>query len=259
MSAAPEVAQKEFPLKIYLAGKISKHCWRHGVVTGLRNAYNDVGSTDHDGGHRTQRNPWPILRRAVTGGFDYVGPYFTSCDHGCAHHKVFPPFDSKHGTDGGGLHGLQEEMCVTAAQPETVVSLCLEAIRVADIVFAWIDAPDCYGTIVEIGYAAALNKVIAVSFAPDFSFRTREAMWLAEACGRRVPASSVPDALLKLRSWIDQGVVRISGQQWRGEPATDKQIGLLRRYGVTDAQLRTMRKGEASDLITRMTKDEAWR
>jgi hypothetical protein len=50
------------------------------------------------------------------------------------------------------------------------------------MLFAWIDSSDCYGTILEIGYAKALNKVVVVGVSESFKNDARE-MWLAfEGC-----------------------------------------------------------------------------
>ncbi len=39
----------------------------------------------------------------------------------------------------------------------------LEAIRKSDIVFAWIDSPTTFGTLIELGFAKALNKFIWIA------------------------------------------------------------------------------------------------
>ena len=43
----------------------------------------------------------------------------------------------------------------------------MAVIRKADLVFAWIDSLDCYGTIVEIGYAHGRQKKIVIA-GPEF-------------------------------------------------------------------------------------------
>jgi hypothetical protein len=39
-----------WPLRIYLAGKISKNCWRHSIVADLRDAFPDLVSCPTGGG-----------------------------------------------------------------------------------------------------------------------------------------------------------------------------------------------------------------
>jgi hypothetical protein len=43
-----------------------------------------------------------------------------------------------------------------------VVDKCLAAVLAADVVFAWIDRPDLYGTLVELGFAFAHKKPIII-------------------------------------------------------------------------------------------------
>ncbi len=149
------------PLSFYFAGKIHKNCWRHGIVKHLREVQmpHDDGFCFNSGecpsgGGVNLPDQWPVLRKAVFGEHDYVGPFFQSCDHGCFHG------DSSHGTaaqDPGAdksLHG--------APVSSDVIGLCLDAVRRCDVVFAYIDKPDCYGTVTEIGYAAALGKEVWV-------------------------------------------------------------------------------------------------
>jgi hypothetical protein len=126
---------------LYLAGKIEKHCWRHKIVSGLK---------IHQGeGWRGER--WPILSGAIRlDGIiaDYSGPYFVGCDHGCFH-------DLQHAWGNG--------FCGDADPDFGVVDLCTRAIQGADIVFAWINTNDCFGTIAELGMAHALGKTIWVA------------------------------------------------------------------------------------------------
>jgi len=58
----------------------------------------------------------------------------------------------------------------------------LYQIRECDAVFAWIDSEDAYGTFVEIGFAHALGKPIAVGFSHDVS---HEDMWFSSACAKK--------------------------------------------------------------------------
>lgn len=147
--------------RIYLAGKITKNGWRNGLVSGI--------DTNERYESRLAGDPWPILEGAVIDLFDYTGPYFTACDHGCAHSKVNRDScfgDPKH-EPLGGLHGLQQEMCQEAARADQVFALCQEAIRQSDIVFAWITAPDLYGTVYELGIAHGQGIPTAIAFCTD--------------------------------------------------------------------------------------------
>lgn len=121
---------------LYLAGKIGKNDWRHDLVPRLRN------QTWNDG---------PI----ETDSFSYVGPFFIACDHGCSH--------------GSNKHGMVQECTEPFYTREDVIKLNLAALAKADLVFAYITAPDCYGTIMEIGWAIATGKRVVMAFAPDIA------------------------------------------------------------------------------------------
>lgn len=126
--------------KIYLAGKIAKNDWRLGVVPEMY----DI---------EFSKLPWPTLRTFIP-GMNYVGPYFAApCDHGCMH--------------GPNTHGQGEDACQNwlVLHREEVHSRCLKAIAECDVFFAWLgidDANTAFGTLVEIGYAKALNKIIII-------------------------------------------------------------------------------------------------
>lgn len=139
-------------INLYLAGKISKDNWRHGLVPGL-------------GGHTWEQGP------ISTPGFKYTGPFFQSCDHGCLHGP------STHGV-GAGVGTCTEEITYS---PADIIRLNDAALCSADLVFVYVTATDCHGTMVEIGIAAAqLFTRIVVAFAPgidstDFWYSTARA------------------------------------------------------------------------------------
>lgn len=126
------------PPKLYLAGKIKKNDFRHLIVAGLREF------SHHDG---------PI----ETKDFIYVGPFFVSCDHGCYHQA--------------GSHGvIHDDGCIgdPAGTRRDVIKRNNAALDSADLVFAYIDATDCHGTLIELGRATAKakNKKLVIAFAP---------------------------------------------------------------------------------------------
>ena len=151
--------------RIYLAGKIARGDWRHEVVSGLRRA-------GRDGGEK----PWPTLRAAILGRFDYVGPFFISCDHGGFH--------------GPGSHGV-------GANPETghcrgllrhgapdrhrrCPALC-RCIDRADLFYAWLDDLTAFGTLAEIGHATGVGTCCIVVATPE-AYATRMSSGLRSTC-----------------------------------------------------------------------------
>jgi Nucleoside 2-deoxyribosyltransferase len=56
----------------------------------------------------------------------------------------------------------------------------------ADLIFAYLEDANAYGTLVEIGYASALGKPIALGFSTDMARQDYDELWLA-----RMPAARV--------------------------------------------------------------------
>lgn len=174
-------------MKIYLAGKVGANDWRHGVVSGLRDAFPQSGGWPYTDDPAPGR--FPVLERAILGEHDYVGPFFVSCDHGGFH------YDRSHGVGAWDeavdrpdfTARIREEWGMTHDEASTadpiaccaipvdnllkrsvVIDMCLDAIRRADVVFAWIDDPTCYGTIYELGYARGIGKPVCVIGQEEF-------------------------------------------------------------------------------------------
>ena len=128
-------------IRVYAVGKISQNGWRNQLFS----IVDWVDDVDHPEG-----TPWPAETRIKDlPGAVYVGPHFLSDDHGCYHGS------NTHGVSAGGAacgdayRGLN--------RPE-VARRCLEAVDRSTHVFAWIDDPTAYGSLVELGYARALGK-----------------------------------------------------------------------------------------------------
>lgn len=123
---------------VYFAGKIGKSDWRHKLIPEIR-------------GHLWGQGP------LATGRFQYTGPFFVSCDHGCSHGE------STHGAIGN-THC--NESVTRQLTQKTVVAKNLRSLDASDLIFAYITATDCYGTQGEIGYAIAKGKRVVMCFAP---------------------------------------------------------------------------------------------
>lgn len=142
---------------VYLAGKIRKHCWRHSLVSGLRDhSWNDGALPQVD--------------------FVYVGPFFVGCDHGCFHNS------SSHGTvakRGVNVCAGRDVHAEFDSPHREVANLCLGAVAKADLLFCYIDSNDCYGTLVEIGYALEQNVSVVIAFAPGIASTVHNDFWFA--------------------------------------------------------------------------------
>lgn len=125
----------------YLAGKIDIDDWRNGVVPNLR-------------GHEWDDGP------ISTPLFDYVGPFFQSCDHGCLHGP------NTHGALAG--EGTCTDDITYTLQD--IIRLNDEALSNADLLFAYITSADCFGTLVEIGRATLQPSTrMVIAFAPGIN------------------------------------------------------------------------------------------
>jgi len=164
-------------MKVYLAGKVTKNGWRTDLVGGAE--LNGMFLADHE-------KPWPVLERAIFGEHDYVGPFLYGCDHGCFH--------------GDGQHGMtlgEDRACAVEdffVGRKEIVRRCLDAVRLADLVFCWLEAPEDYGSMVEIGFALALGKKVVIG-AQDFDLI--ESHWFATDASFLIPRET-PEAALRL-------------------------------------------------------------
>lgn len=182
-------------MKIYLAGKIIKNGWRTNFVPGA----------ELDASRLSCEKEWPVLERVIFGEHDYVGPFFYGCDHGCFH--------------GDGQHGMtfgEDGAC--AVEPffvdrGEIVRRCLDAVRRSDLVFCWLEAPEDYGSMVEIGFALALGKKVIVG-AQDFDLI--ESHWFATDASFLIPRET-PEVALRLaleRVHVSEGPVPVSSVKY---------------------------------------------
>ena len=139
-------------VRVYLAGKITDNEWRKSLMV-LDNKGRLEGDRftcpanfiAHD-----DRDHWPVARRALRGGFDFTGPWFIDT------------FGGHGGKLNAGTHGRETDR---HGQPDEtnrpgVTSRCRLSLATSQIVFAWIDRPDAYGTIWELGFARGCCELI---------------------------------------------------------------------------------------------------
>lgn len=151
-------------MNIYLAGKISRNDWRHTIVSRL---------SEFEWKDESKMIPThPIIPKSIFDYHNYVGPFFISCNHGCSH--------------GDNTHGVGAGNTVTCTfhdehyqKREAAFNLALEGIKKADTIFAWIESLDCYGTLVEIGYAYALGKHIWIDIPDPQNDKNFQHLWFA--------------------------------------------------------------------------------
>jgi hypothetical protein len=143
--------------RLYLAGKISKNCWRHALVPNLRGTLDGYDLYDnHRGDLGAALRAAPLLPSS-NGRWRFAGPYFAADDHGCGH------FTTSHGLGYG---------CINygAAPPRQVIAAaCLQWIDRSDglLVNALEPLDQRHGTLVEMGYALARKLPVWVVVGPD--------------------------------------------------------------------------------------------
>jgi hypothetical protein len=166
-------------LKIYCIGKIDKNDWRHKLFPGLRGAcFPDADD-----------------QFVAKGRFEYCGPFFIACNHGCFHGE------STHGRAApvkacwdGFQHGETRRQ---------VKDKCLKWLKKADIVFAWIDEATAYGSLTEIGWAHVLKKPIYLAFPHDARFVAD--MWFAcEQAAQVTRARNAEEAWKFFEKWVKE-------------------------------------------------------
>lgn len=138
--------------RMYLAGKIGPSDWRHEIVAELREGITDCNAT----------TPWPYRLNAILGQHTYVGPYFLPGGHGTA------------------THGVRLNGKTGRYTRHQVLVQCTQALKQADLVFAWIDQPDVYGTLFELGVAFNHKTRIWVAGPTQFP-----ELWLTYAAAER--------------------------------------------------------------------------
>lgn len=159
---------------VYCAGKIDLRDWRHYLIEEL------------------ERVPFGELRDGP--GFLYCGPYFLNLGgHGQVHgqrvHAMVVP------------EGYGPNYDPDAITRDAVPGLCHDWLSRADMVFAWIDCTDCFGTLIELGWAVEQKKPVYIAFA---NYDLMKEMWFLTKC-RNVhsqvhdsPTVALGRALLKL-------------------------------------------------------------
>lgn len=152
-------------MNIYLAGKVdaTNGAWRDALLGKVyvpearRYAprWELVRNWDHDLNRAAVPPDWPTAPNTfVLDLHNYVGPYRVTYHDSEGSNKSTGYF---HGTTWIGAHGQMED-----GDKAEVVHHCKEAIQRSDLVFAYINTPDCFATLAEIGYAVALQKYVHV-------------------------------------------------------------------------------------------------
>lgn len=177
---------KEPTLKIYLAGKITGTTWRSELVCIPEMFHPSIDIT----------SGFPVTEMAIESEcgevFDYTGPYFLSVQHKPASEPDTHGLLSEELRTMADAAGYGDEHSPTSDRTlqRQVAAFCMNAIDEADVVFAWIDSPDVYGTIAEIGFAKARGKQIWIGWSSEFAHRSD--LWFIESLAHSWAEGSTP-------------------------------------------------------------------
>lgn len=190
-------------MKVYLAGKMdAQHgSWRDALlgnryVKGSREnvpAWWLVRTTEVDG-YQGERIccPWPQeANREVLSLHEYVGPYRSVLDK---------DLDTKylgyfHGSTVAGSHGQSN-----GEEDSDILNECVRAIRRSDLMFAYINSPDCFGTLAEIGMAKAYGVYVVAAFEDGSEWDWDDYWFVSELVDATVRAPSAIDCGLRPKS-----------------------------------------------------------
>lgn len=219
------------PKRIYAAGKILKNCWRHRLTEASATFNNEE-----------LPETWPI-RPIVFSAHQYVGPYFTSCDHGCSHGT------SLHGNGAGCMtnENINDMHKLTQSRREKVHKLCHSAIMDCDVFYAHIDTLDCYGTLAEIGFTAAARHILERK--PRIYINIEESLeedlWFALQYAYKVTNCLDPIEGLKT-------CMKLDGLQWARE-ITAEELKIEALAKAHDAPTSCMFYGDPLDNIEKLS------
>jgi hypothetical protein len=153
--------------RVYLAGKIHKGVhWRSELTGGGARPLSVL-----DPKTALDLNYFELID-SVAGLPHYIaiGPFFVSCDHGCAH--------------GTGLHGSAG--CESFGQDRNEIRRAVHTINCqriikAHFVFAFINEIDCFGTISEIGFAAGRRVPVHLCLGENLTKAQVDDLWFVRS------------------------------------------------------------------------------
>lgn len=187
--------------RVYLAGKIEKNDWRHDLFPDLRVSQLSTG-----------------VRAEVTSeGLIYMGPFFSSCGHGCAHGP------SQHGSGVDGV-GCFEGQADTELVRGKVARTCLRSIESSTFIYCWIEDLTAYGSLFELGYARAKAKQIFVAVKKSEKGQELSSeLWFALTQAHKwVEAESPEDGWTRFREWMKRRR-KVADQRKQFKPMTKPQ------------------------------------
>ncbi len=166
----------------YLAGKLEKLDWRDRLINEWSEGFGSINPEKESNNWNDKKVFLTITRGDREFKIQYTGPFRISKNEGFSE-------DAPHM-----YHDEVVDLCGKYSKIDhaAVAINCVSALSKSDLVFAWIDSRDCFGTLVEIGYASAFKDKVVVVATPEFD---RE-LWFACAIADRFIVAPTP-----VRAW----------------------------------------------------------
>lgn len=181
----PSTQEPRLKPRVYLAGKISQHCWREFLT------HKTVIVRDSLDPHEIENFP----------DFTMTGPFFVACGHGCAH--------------GPATHG-QEYLGPGDDARRRVFDANIARIEHSDFIFAHVNELDCFGTLFEIGHAHASGIPVFLNLGLDLTERQKQELWFARM-GCTMVIGCLEEAFERaLQIWSDACKVNVIGEARHG-------------------------------------------
>lgn len=187
LDSVPKIDDVEIR-SVYLAGRFkpfgNARDWRCQIFPGY-STRGEVELPNGPWGEAKECVPLPDGRR-----INCEGPWFFNPSTGSDWESRGPHAfaDSAEKIDHGVYSGL-------LSNPHAISFACLNSIVRAELVFAWIDSRDCYGTLVELGYYRRAPGGVLVVATPEWD---RE-LWFAASLADRF---IIADAPAKAWEWL---------------------------------------------------------
>ena len=133
---------------VYLAGQITKNWWRNALTNTEYTPKTRIPFVDVMNYHKDDY----FYSTYECEDFIVTGPHAVGCDHGCFHD--FPHAASGYCLGSGDTFVTTKEVC----------DACCDQIKRAEVLFAYIEEEEAFGTFAEIGVAKGLGKYIHILF-----------------------------------------------------------------------------------------------
>lgn len=207
---APVFVESGRPIRsVYLAGKITGDGWRGEIVEGW--SIQRGSPFTWDAVVNSEGKEWVVAEAAIDAAcgakLDYVGPWWSDlgelCGHVCASgcteaHAYGYEWRDTHGTkQPSSPKKLEQAAKLVTKNVQAAVCNC-------DLLFAWINSDDCFGTILEIGMAVSMKKTVVIATPPSFDCQQ---MWLSRRLAAiTLVADTAGDAWRQLWEQVEKGV-----------------------------------------------------